>query len=128
MTLILVNAIWPNVLRKPSFYKSIMSASKVVAEYCRAARIFHVCMIHAILFDKYDRYEYDRNVPVIAMKLYVMLEVYNATEEEIVAALEAMGLGETPYVDLLEILGEFFIQNAASIYTHLRTMARIQKN
>ena len=73
-------------------------------------------------------YEYDPDVDVIDMKMFYMLIVYDATEEEIVEALEALELGATPYLDVLEILGEFFVRNAATIYTHLKTMSRIQKN
>lgn len=105
-----------------------MSVAHVVAEYCRAARIFSPCMVYGIIHNKYASYEYDADVDRIAMKIYHMLVVYHATEEEIVEALEGLKLEPSAYGDVLEILGEFFVRNAATIYTHLQMMAAIQKN
>ena len=105
-----------------------MFIPKVVAEYCRAACIFNLCMIHSNVRDKYMSYEYDPDVYLIDVKIYHMRVVYDATEEEIVAALEAMELGPTPYLDLLEILSEFFVMHAATIFTHLQMITRIPKN
>jgi len=101
-----------------------MSLPSIVAEYRRAYRIFGACTVHSILCDMYRRYEYDSGVYDILITLVGMDE----GEDEAITALEGMGLGHMAVKDMQEILGEFFIQHAADIFSHLQLLAEYQKN
>ncbi len=102
-----------------------MSLPSIVAEYRRAYGMFGKCTVHSILCDMYRRYEYDSGVYDILITLVGMDE---EQEQGMIMALERMGLGHMAVKDMQEILGEFFIQHAADIFSHLQLLAEYQKN
>jgi len=76
----------------------------------------------------YRRYEYDSGVYDILITLVGMDKDEDEDEDEAIKALERMGLGPVAMKDMEEILGEFFIQHAADIFSHLQLLAEYQKN
>ena len=103
-----------------------MALPSIVAEYRRAYGIFGKCTVHSILCDMYRRYDYDSGVHDILITLVGMDK--DKGEEEAIKALERMGLGPVAMKDMEELLGEFFIQHAADIFSHLQVLSWYQKN
>ena len=77
-----------------------------------------------MLCDTYYHYEYDPDVRVILNTFFGM---GGTSKEEVITALEGMGLGRAAMKDMEEMLGEFFIKHSADIFSHLQLLSWYQK-
>ena len=97
-----------------------MSIPRIVAKYRLGCELLDGDLLHLHLRNFYVEFYV---APSVGVLLEELLSVREKSEQEMVEALESLGLKDDGLRDIEDMLNEFFIQRAFDIDSHQRYLA-----